>query len=137
MTTKDMAAASVPALEEDMQERRAGRRRIAIVAAIAVGAALAAFLVGRLGGSTEKTVHTKQPAKSHSLVVVAKTSPRVTSLASASIAPLVAPPPPPSSGGGSTGGGSTGGGSTGGGSTGGGTTGGTTGGGGTVIGGSG
>ena len=131
MTTKDMAAASVPALEEDMQERRAGRRQIAIVAAIAVGAALAAFLVGRLGGSTEKTVHTKQPAKSHSLVVVAKTSPRVTPLASASIAPLVAPPPPPSTGGGSTGGGSTGG------STGGGSTGGTTGGGGTVIGGSG
>ena len=95
-------AASVPALEGDLDARRSGRRQVAIVAVVAVAAALAAFLIGRLGGSNEKTVHVKQGAKSHSLVVVPKTSPRVASLATASIAPLVSPPAQAASSGGST-----------------------------------
>jgi uncharacterized membrane protein YgcG len=95
-------AASVPAVEDDLDARGNGRRQIAIVAAVAVAVALAAFLVGRLGGSNEKTVHVKQGAKSHSLVVVPKTSPRVTPLATASIAPLVSPPAQAASSGGST-----------------------------------
>jgi len=122
MSTEQSAAASVPALEEDVQARGRGRQ-IAIVAAVAVVVALAAFLIGRLGGSSEKTVHVKQGAKSHSVVVVPRTSARVSSLATGSIAPLVAPPqtassvgssssPPASSssGGSSSGGSSSGGG---------------------------
>ena len=122
MSTEQSAAASVPALEEDVQARGRGRQ-IAIVAAVAVVVALAAFLIGRLGGSSEKTVHVKQGARSHSVVVVPRTSARVSSLATGSIAPLVAPPqtassvgssssPPASSssGGSSSGGSSSGGG---------------------------
>jgi uncharacterized membrane protein YgcG len=122
MSTEQSAAASVPALEEDVQARGRGRQ-VAIVAAVAVVVALAAFLIGRLGGSSEKTVHVKQGAKSHSVVVVPRTSARVSSLATGSIAPLVAPPqtassvgssssPPASSssGGSSSGGSSSGGG---------------------------
>ena len=101
MTTEQSAAASVPALEEDVQARGRGRQ-IAIVAAVAVVVALAAFLLGRLGGSSEKTVHVKQGAKSHSVVVVPRTSARVSSLATGSIAPLVAPPQTASSGGSSS-----------------------------------
>ena len=101
MSTEQSAAASVPALEEDVQARGPGRQ-IAIVAAVAVVVALAAFLIGRLGGSSEKTVHVKQGAKSHSVVVVPRTSARVSSLATGSIAPLVAPPQTASSGGSSS-----------------------------------
>jgi len=101
MSTEQSAAASVPALEEDVQARGPGRQ-IAIVAAVAVVVALAAFLLGRLGGSSEKTVHVKQGARSHSVVVVPRTSARVSSLATGSIAPLVAPPQTASSGGSSS-----------------------------------
>ena len=101
MSTEQSAAASVPALEEDVQARGPGRQ-IAIVAAVAVVVALAAFLIGRLGGSSEKTVHVKQGARSHSVVVVPRTSARVSSLATGSIAPLVAPPQTASSGGSSS-----------------------------------
>jgi uncharacterized membrane protein YgcG len=101
MSTEQSAAASVPALEEDVQARGRGRQ-IAIVAAVAVVVALAAFLIGRLGGSSEKTVHVKQGARSHSVVVVPRTSARVSSLATGSIAPLVAPPQTASSGGSSS-----------------------------------
>jgi uncharacterized membrane protein YgcG len=134
MSTEPTAAASVPALEEDVRGRGSGRQ-IAIVAAIAVAAALAAFLIGRLGGSNEKTVHVKQGAKSHSLVVVPKTSPHVSSLATASIAPLVAPPQTVSSGGSSSsssGGSSS---SSGGSSSGGSSSGGSSSGGGVIVGG--
>ncbi len=125
MSTDPMAAMSVPPLDEDTEAGRG--RTLGLVALAAILAVLATFFIGRLSGGSEKTVHVKHGSKSHSVVVVAKTSPSVKSLASASIAPLVTPPAPVSSGGStsSTGGTSSGGTSTGGTSSGGTSSGGT------------